>query len=126
MLQKVNSRRKVFKSQHCKLTDQEKNKAKTMFTEKMKYISSDEDDISTETTPDGLKTERTVRILPFESSELKSYKQSLDETYRKDLTPESRQGHLTVLRRDPLVNPMSLRACPPNAPPWAVIGLGEQ
>ncbi len=124
MIQKMNSRRKAFDSKHCKLNDHEKSKAKIMFTEKMEYISSDEDDVSTETTPDGMRTIRTVRVLPFESAELKGYKHSLDQTYRNDVTPESRQSHLTILRRDPSASQVSLRSCPPDAPHWAVISLG--
>ncbi len=123
MVQKVKSRKMAFNSTHCKLTEQQKEKAKIMFSEKMEYISSDEDTLETESTPEGLKTIRTVRILPFESSELKGYKQSLDKTYRMDLTPESRKSHLTVLKRDPSVSPMSMRPCPPSAPHWAVITL---
>ncbi len=122
MIQKMKSRKTAFDSHHCKLTEQEKSKAKVMFTDKMEYISSDEDDTWTETTSDGAtRTIRTVRILQFESHELKSYKHSLDQTYREDLIPESRKANLTVLQKDPSVCPLSKRMCPPGAPQWAVV-----
>ncbi len=122
MLQKVKSRKMAFDSHHCKLTEQQKSKAKIMFTDKMEYISSDEDDVYTETAPDGTtRTVRTVRILQFESPELRTYKQSLDQTYREDLKPESRKSQLAILKKDPSECPESKRVCPPGALQWAVV-----
>ncbi len=120
MSHKMDTRKAALDSEHCELSAQEKNMASVMFTKRVEYISSEDDENVEQVTESGKRTVRHVRILPFESQDFKRIKLSLDETHRNHLTPEWRREKLIVLVKDPSVCEMSGRKVPPRAPHWAV------
>ncbi len=120
MVQKQNTRKAAFNSEHCKLSMEDRKMASIMFSKQMEYISSEEDENVTQDTESGKRTMRNVRILPYENNDFKRIKLSLDETHRNDLTPEWRRDQLIVLVKDPSVCQISERQVPSNAPHWVV------